>query len=105
METVNGEVVSGPISNFDPTVQIDLGSDDGVQRGMAVVTGLTEGPGGGLLGRVTLVQRDRSTVTLLTSSSFQVGVVVGGDQAVMVGRGPDRPMLIEGAHRHRGRGR
>lgn len=96
VETVNGEVVSGPISNFDPTIQIDLGSDDGVERGMAVVTGLSEGPGGGLLGRVTLVQGGRSTVMLVTSSSFQVGVVVGGDQAVMVGRGPDRPMLIEG---------
>ena len=96
VRTINGEVESGPISNFDPTIQIDLGSADGVERGMAVVTGLTEGPGGGLLGRVTLVQRDRSTVTLLTSSSFQVGVLVGGDQAVLVGRGPGRSLLVEG---------
>ena len=96
VRTKAGEVVSGPVSNFDPTVQIDLGSDDGVKRGMAVVTGLTEGPGGGLMGRVTLVSAKRSTVTLLTSSSFQVGAIVGGNQAVLVGRGPGRPLLVDG---------
>ena len=94
--TKSGEVVSGPISNFDPTVEIDLGGDDGVKRGMAVVTGLAEGTGGGLLGRVTLVRGNRSTVTLLTSTSFQVGVLVNGSQAVLVGRGPGRPLLVEG---------
>ena len=94
--TKTGEVVSGPVSNFDPTIQIDLGRDDGVKRGMAVITGLSEGDGGGLMGRVTLVQGDRSTVTLLTSSSFQVGALVGGSQAVLVGRGPGRTLLVEG---------
>lgn len=96
VRTKTGEVVSGPISNFDPTVQIDLGADDGVKRGMAVLTGLTDSAGGGLMGRVTYVASTRSTVTLLTSNSFQVGAIVGGNQAVLVGRGPDRPLLVEG---------
>lgn len=94
--TKAAEVVSGPVSNVDPTVEIDIGSSRGVKRGMAVLTGLADGPGGGLLGRVTLVQANRSTVTLLTSPSFQVGVVVGGSQAVAVGRGAGRPLLVEG---------
>lgn len=94
--TKTGEVISGPISNFDPTIQIDLGSDDGVKQGMAVITGLSEGTEGGLLGRVTLVQGSRSTVSLVTSSSFQVGAIVGGNQAVLVGRGPGRPLVVEG---------
>lgn len=96
VSTRTGQVVSGPVSNFDPSVEIDLGSADGVKQGMAVVTGLSEGTGGGLFGRVVAVQRNRSRVTLLTSSSFEVGVLVSGNKAVLVGRGPDRPLVIEG---------
>jgi cell shape-determining protein MreC len=47
---VLGEIVSGPVSNFDQTVQINRGSNDGIGRGMAVLTGRTDGSDGALIG-------------------------------------------------------
>lgn len=96
VRTKFAEVISGPVSNFDQTVQIDLGSDDGVKRGMAVITGLSEGTGGGLYGRVTQVQSGRSTVTLLTAPSFQVGALVENASSVLEGRGPGRTLVVDG---------
>ena len=47
------EVVSGPLTSFDATIEIDRGSGDGVKEGMAVVTAA------GLVGRVVRVTGGR----------------------------------------------
>jgi rod shape-determining protein MreC len=67
-------VVSGPVANFDDTVDIGRGSRSGVQVGMPVVVGT------GLVGTVVRVAPDRSVVKLITDTSFAVGVSVLGSQ-------------------------
>lgn len=97
VQTVTAEVVAVPVSNFDPTVEINRGSDDGVKKGMAVITGLTEGTGGGLLGRVSEVRGGSATVSVVTTATFEVGVrLVTGELAVLQGQGRDKPLLVEG---------
>jgi rod shape-determining protein MreC len=87
-------VVSGPASNFDNTIRIDKGSDDGVAVNMTVRTDA------GLVGRVREVTRDRSVVELADTRGFAVGVrLVGGNaQATFLarGQGPGQPLLLEG---------
>lgn len=78
---VTAEIVVLSASNFEQTVQIDKGSDDGITVGSAVV-----GPAG-LIGRVDEVSGARATVLLLTDPSFQVGVRVGAQGEVAVARG------------------
>jgi rod shape-determining protein MreC len=53
---------------FDNTVAIDMGSTDGVQVDMTVVTGL------GLVGKVVRVDSDTSTVALVDDPAITVGV-------------------------------
>jgi len=85
------EVVSGPLSSFDQSVEINLGSSNGVRKGMAVVTG------GGVLGRIADTHRSTSTVELITESDVSIGVSVGdGDLAVAHGQGLGKPLRIEG---------
>lgn len=66
--TITAEVVAGSPGNFQWTVVIDRGTNDGVGEGMPVVTGA------GLVGRVVDVSRDRSTVQLIKDPEFRVGV-------------------------------
>ena len=97
VKTITAEVVAVPVSNFDPTVEINRGSDDGIKQGMAVITGLTKGTGGGLLGRVTEVRGGSATVSVVTTATFEVGVrLVTGELAVLKGQGQDKPLLVEG---------
>jgi rod shape-determining protein MreC len=74
---VTARIVSEPASNFDRTVDINQGTDQGVQVGMPVITN------GGLVGRIMKVYNDRSTVRLITDPSFSM--------AVKVVPGPDHP--------------
>lgn len=97
VSTVTAKVTAVPVSNFDPSVEINRGTDDGVKKGMAVITGVTDGTGGGLLGRVTEVRGGSSTVSLVSTATFEVGVrLVSGDLAVLSGQGRDKPLLLEG---------
>lgn len=85
------EVVSAPLSNFDQSVEIDQGSGDGVKKGMAVVTS-----GNALFGRVDTTSGGRSTVVLVTTADFQVGVrLEDGTRAVAQGQGRGRPLVID----------
>ena len=78
-------------SNFDHSVEIDQGSGDGVKSGMAVVT-----TGNAVFGRINTTTGGRSTVTLITTADFQVGVrLADGTRAVAQGQGRDRPLLID----------
>jgi rod shape-determining protein MreC len=72
IEKVRAEVVSGALSNFDESIQINKGSSSGIEVGMPVVSG------SGLIGSVEKVSDDRATVKLITDPSFQVGVSVAG---------------------------
>lgn len=69
-------------SNFeDNRVEIDKGSDQGLQVGNPVVTKA------GLVGRIERVSRTRSVVQLISDPAFHIGVSVGKDQIHGVGHG------------------
>jgi rod shape-determining protein MreC len=74
-------VTSGPIANFDQTIEINKGSDAGIERGMPVVAGA------GLIGQVVRVSGDRSVVKLVTDPTFSVGVRVQGAPGLGVANG------------------
>jgi rod shape-determining protein MreC len=67
-DTTSAEVIAGSPGNFQSTVVIDRGTNDGVAEGMPVVSGA------GLVGRIVDVSRDQSTVQLLDDPEFGVGV-------------------------------
>lgn len=97
VQTRTAEVVSEPVSSFDSLVEIDQGGGGGVKKGMAIITGLSTGPGGGLFGRIAEVQGGRSKVELITSRTFVVGVRLGsGERGVLRGQGPDKALVLEG---------
>jgi rod shape-determining protein MreC len=79
--SVKARVVSGAVSNFDATLEIDKGTSAGIQRGMPVVTGR------GLIGRIAEVGDDRAVVELLSGGSFFVGFSVVGTNVLGTVRG------------------
>ena len=85
--TVAARVVS-TLSNFDQTLQIDRGRNDGVAKGMPVVTGA------GLVGRVVNVSNTRATVLLLTDAQSNVGIRLNKSEEVGIatGRGTGRAL-------------
>ncbi|MCB0972696.1 MAG: rod shape-determining protein MreC [Acidimicrobiales bacterium] len=88
-ETKAAEVISGPLSSFEQTVQINLGSSDGVKRGMAVVTGA------GVFGRVADVRATTATVELVTSSDVTIGArLEDGTLTTVTGQGQDSPLRM-----------
>lgn len=83
-ETVNAKVVSGAVGNFETTVELDKGTDAGIQKGMPVITGR------GLIGRVTQVSGGRSQVQLVTDGDLNVGFSVVGTPIVGLASGTGR---------------
>ncbi|MFA9565749.1 MAG: rod shape-determining protein MreC [Acidimicrobiales bacterium] len=88
---VAARVISQPSSNFDRTIEIDVGSSSGVGEGMPVVTG------SGLAGRVLRSSSDRSVVRLGNDIEFAVGVrlVETRDVALARGQGEGKPLIID----------
>jgi len=84
-------VVGSGLTNFENTVEIDRGSDDGVAVGMPVVTGA------GLVGRITQVTGSRSVVQLITDPGFDLGIrlVPTGDVGIAHGTGEGRPLVVD----------
>ena len=80
---VTARVVSNSPSNFQVTVTVDRGSEDGVASGMPVVTEA------GLVGRIVEVSASSSTVLLLIDPASSVGVRLAstGDVGVVSGAG------------------
>ena len=69
--SVVARVVGESPNNFDQVFQINKGSNDGIEVGMAVIAV------GGLVGKVTApVLPDQATVMLLTDARYAVGVKV-----------------------------
>lgn len=69
------------VSNYDATIDIDKGTNDGIAVGMPVVTGR------GLVGRVTETSGNSSKVLLTSDSTSNVGVRIGGDGEIGVATG------------------
>jgi rod shape-determining protein MreC len=69
-ETVEAQVVGDSPSNFQNTVEINVGSNFGVAVGMPVTDGA------GLIGRITKVFPDHSIVLLLTDPEYAVSAQV-----------------------------
>ncbi len=75
-------VATGPRNNFtDHRMEIDKGSDAGLEVGMPVVTK------SGLVGRLERVANTRSVVQLATDPSFVIGIRVAETQDLGVGHG------------------
>ena len=89
LPTVSARVVGTTVSNFEQTVQLDVGSGEGVAEDMPVVTGA------GLAGRVVDVSRTRSIVRLVSDRTSAVGVrLPSGDLGVAEGAGPGQPLEL-----------
>lgn len=88
---VEARVVDTTSSNFQLTLEIDKGRDEGVDKDMPVVAGA------GLVGRVVEASRTRATVLLLIDPSFAVGVrdVTTQDVAVATGQGAGRSLRLD----------
>ena len=91
LQTVTARVIDAPISDFERTIELDVGTDDGVFDDMPVL-----GPGG-LVGRTVQTTGGRSRVQLLTDGTFGVGVRLSrsGETGAAVGRGRSDPLEIE----------
>jgi rod shape-determining protein MreC len=91
VETRVATVVSGPVDNFSDVIEIDKGSDDGLQVGMSAVTHA------GLVGIVDRVTPNRSRIVLITDPGFEVGVKLSrsGDVGVARGQGAGRPLIVD----------
>lgn len=88
---VGARVVSTPVSNFEQTIELDRGADDGIAVDMPVVSG------DGLVGRVVHVSGTRSVVRLVTDGASAVGVRLSrsGEVAVAQGEGPAKPLSLD----------
>jgi rod shape-determining protein MreC len=80
--TIGAEVIGESVSNFEYSVFINKGADDGLVPDMPVV-----GPEG-LLGKVVRVSSSSSSVLLIIDPDFAVGVrlAASGETGVLVGR-------------------
>ena len=72
-------------------VEIDRGTDAGVDKGMPVVTGA------GLVGRVVEASKRRATVLLITDLSSNIGVrlTASGDVGVAKGAGAGNDLPVD----------
>lgn len=91
IDGVTARVVSGAPGNFQATVEIDKGAGDGIERGMPVVTGA------GLVGTVTEVASDRSSVELITDPDSTIGVrlVNTGTLGIAKGRLGEDELILD----------
>jgi len=91
LPSVTAQVVAGPLTNFEHTVEIDKGSASGIKVGMPVVTGA------GLAGQVVEVQGSRSVIKLLTDPDIVVGIrlTTSGEAGLCHGQGDGKPLLID----------
>ena len=88
--TVAARVVGAPVSNFEQTIELDKGTDAGIDVDMPVVSG------DGLVGRVVQVSRSRAMVRLITDPGSSVGVrfTRSDEIAIAEGEGADREMSV-----------
>lgn len=85
------EVIAiGAAQGFSWTITIDVGASDGIKRDMTVLNG------DGLVGRVTTVGPNTSTVLLANDPDFTVGTrMEGSDELGFASGQGDRPLRVE----------
>lgn len=90
VDRVVARVIDAPLSNFERTIEIDRGRDDGVAVGMPVEAG------SGLVGRVIQVGQARARVELVTDTQFAAGVrlVRSADAGVIEGHGAGELLTV-----------
>jgi len=88
-ETVTATTIGIGPSNYEWTITIDVGTEDGVSEDMAVVDG------DGLVGRVVLADRSSSRVLLTIDPNFASAARVAGNGEVgnLSGRGSELLLL------------
>lgn len=86
-----GQVIAiGAAQGFSWTITIDIGANDGIKRDMTVLNG------DGLVGRVTTVGPDTSTVLLANDPDFTVGTRMEGSDELGFATGQgDRALRVE----------
>ncbi|MEV7974852.1 rod shape-determining protein MreC [Streptomyces sp. NPDC086519] len=83
-------IAIGSAQGFSWTITIDVGYNDGIKRDMTVLNG------DGLVGRVTTVGPDASTVLLANDPDFTVGTrMEGSDELGFASGQGDRPLRVE----------
>lgn len=89
--SATGRVVAADIAGDRATVTIDVGAEQGVQVGNAVLAV------GGLVGSVSQVAGGSATVLLVTDPESMVGVRVrpSGEMGVVTGSGMDRDLVLD----------
>lgn len=82
-------VIGSGVSNFDWSITIDAGSNDGIEVDMPVVTGTTEAPR--LVGIVVAVNALSSEVQLLIDRDYRVGAELSasGETGIVIGQGDE----------------
>jgi rod shape-determining protein MreC len=87
--TIPARVIASGVSNFEWTITIGAGSDDGVAVNMPVVTGASDGPR--LVGRVIRVTPMSAVVQLLIDRKFGVPgkLSTSHDAGIVEGRGEE----------------
>jgi rod shape-determining protein MreC len=87
---VAAQVTNLSSSNFEQTLEINRGTDNGITTGMPVVSGA------GLVGQIVNVSSRTSTVLLLTDPTFSVGVRLDqqNDPGVATGTGQGSPLTV-----------
>lgn len=87
--TIAARVIGSGVSNFEWTITLDRGSDDGIAMDMPVVTGASDGPR--LVGRVVQVTPISSVVQLIIDRDFAVAGTLSTSQeaGIVVGRGEE----------------
>ena len=95
-------MIASGVSNFEWTVTIGAGSDNGIALNMPVVTGASDGPR--LVGRVIQVTPISSMVQLLIDRDFAVPATLSTshEAGIVEGRGEDELRMRHGAARRRG---
>lgn len=93
LPTTTAAVQNSNVSNFDATVQINKGRDEGVQVGNPVVGD------GGLVGSVTFASKHTATVTLVTDGQSKVGIQFGPATCTSCwgttqGQGPGKDLAV-----------
>jgi rod shape-determining protein MreC len=91
-DTVKAQVVGESPSNFQNTVEINVGARQGVAVGMPVTDGA------GLIGRITKVFADRSIVLLVTDPEYSIAaqVLSSSDSNGTDGTTPTESTLLNG---------
>jgi rod shape-determining protein MreC len=87
--TIAARVIASGVSNFEWSITIDRGSDDGIQVDMPVVTGASDGPR--LVGRVIRVTPISSVVQLIIDRDFAVAgkLATSQEAGLVMGRGEE----------------